>query len=218
MKRSLSLLLVVLGISALACGFLEDNADVTHNTEIPVDFTLDASELCDSSNEHIDNCNGDNTREAPETIKLEAIEKDLDIDVVEATGKEELRDASGEFKEITITKIEYEVKPNSLSFATPRIDIYAGPKEATKTGDSGVFKLTTLPPVAAETPDSGTAPVEESAQNQASDLFKELELSAIPSGRPQIKEGDEIPPHGKAEVTLTVHVKFVFNPAEAAGS
>jgi len=219
MKRCLYLVLFVLGLSALACSFLEDNADVTKETEIPVEFTIDASKLCDeASQEHIDDCDSQETRKAPATIELKPIEQDLDIDIVEATGKEELRDASGEFKEITITSIDYEFDPNTLNFATPKIDVFVGPKPAGKTGDEDVFKLTTLPPVAPETSDTGSAPVEPSAENKASDLFKELKFSTIPAGQPKIrKDKDEIPPKGNADVTLTLNVQFVFNPAEAAG-
>ena len=216
MKRHFAVLLVVLGASALACGWLEDNADVEYDTEIPVDFTIDATELCDSSSSQIDSCDGEMTTEAKMEIPLKDLEKDLDIDIVEETGKEGLRDASGRFKEITITSIDYKVAPNSLTFATPKIDIYAGPKSAGSTDDDGVFKLTTLPPVAKGTEDEGEADVSQSAESKASELFKELKLSAIPAGKPTISKGDEVPPNGKAEVELTMNVKFVANPADAA--
>lgn len=215
MRRAIAFLVVALGISALACGFLEDNADVTYNTEIPVDFTISADDLCDRTDKSV--CDGE-TREAPESTNLPNIEQDVPVDIVEATGREELEEASGRFKEITITSIDYQAKPNSLTFDTPETEVHLGPKSTSATGDSGVFKLTTIPSIPSKNEEPDTAPVNDSAQSQASDLFKKLEMTTIFSGQPKIKEGDDIPPSGEAKITLTLNVKFVANPVDAAGN
>jgi hypothetical protein len=215
MRRAIAFLVVVLGISALACGFLENNADVTYNTEIPVDFTISADDLCERSDKSV--CDGE-SREAPGSTALPRIEQGVPVDIVEATGRQELEDASGRFKEITITSIDYEAKPNSLTFDTPETEVHLGPKSARKTGDSGVFKLTTIPSIPKMSEESDTASVNDSAQSQASELFKKLEMATVFAGQPKIKEGDTIPPSGEAKITLTLNVKFVANPVDAAGN
>lgn len=215
MRRVIAFSVIALGISALACGFLENNADVTYDTEIPVDFTISANDLCERSDKSV--CDGE-SRQAPGSTTLPKIEQALPIDIVEATGRDELEEASGRFKEITITSIDYEAQPNSLTFDTPETNVHLGPKSAQKTGGSGVFKLTTIPSIPKMTEESDTAPVNESAQSQASDLFKKLEMATIFEGQPKIKEGDTIPPSGEAQITLTLNVEFVANPVDASGN
>ena len=212
-RRSVLALLAVLAISSIACGFLEKNADVTYDTEFDFEIPINADELCQQAGD-ID-CSKQTT-ESPMTINLGDIEHDQNIDIVEQTGRTELREASSRFKEITITSVDYEAMSNSLSFDTPEIELHMGPKAATERGDSGVFKLTTLPPISAGKNESGTAPVSSSAESKASDLFKKLKLTAIGRGKPKVKKGQDLPPNGKATVKITMKVRFVANPVDAA--
>lgn len=212
-KRSVLALLALLGLSSMACAFLEDNADVTYDTEFDFEVPINADELCQQASD-ID-CSKQ-TRDSPMTVELGAVEHDQDIDIVEQTGRTELREASSRFKEITITSVDYEATDNSLSFDTPELELHMGPKAATERGDDGVFKLTTLPPISAGKNESGTAPVSSSAESKASDLFKKLKLTAIGRGTPKIKKGQDLPPNGKATVKITMKVRFVANPVDAA--
>lgn len=213
LKRGFLLLLVVLGVSSLACGFLqEEEPNVTYNTEIPVDFTVDASELCGTE------CKNQPSGKAPMKVPLLEVEQDLNIDIVEETGRTELREASGRFEEITITGIDYRVQQNSLTFPTPKTNIFLGPIPAKKHNDQDVFKLTTLPSVPAGQNESGTAPVSSAAESKASSLFEQLKMSTIPHGKPEVKKGQKLPPQGQAKIKMTIKVKFVASPSSATGN
>jgi len=47
--------------------------------------------------------------------------------------------------EITVTKLSYDVNPNSLNIDLPPIDLFLGPQGTTKVTDAGVTKFATLP-------------------------------------------------------------------------
>jgi len=209
--------LLFAAVSSAGCDFLEDNADITKEVEIPVSFTIDGDELCRRAEADVD-CENPPSETAQQSFELGALEIDQDIDIVERTGRPELDDLAGRFKEITVTGVDYEFPANSLTFTTPRIDFNIGPIEATSTSGEfadEVVRIATIPPVEpGATPDE-TATVRQSAQSAASDLFRQLEFSALPAGRPTIEEGDELPPQGRAEVDAVVDVKFVANPVDA---
>ncbi|MFB6263207.1 MAG: hypothetical protein ABEL76_06210 [Bradymonadaceae bacterium] len=213
MRRFAATTAAALALSTLACGFLQDNSDITHRESIPVEFAVDATQLCQRSD--IGNCNGPG-RDSPRRQPLPRIERDLDVDVVERTGNEKLDDLAGRFKKITVTSIEYQVQSNSLSFDLPPIDLHLGPKPAGGRGDRGVFKLARLPEVPAGATRSLQVGVSDSRQDRASNQLKTLKLSAIPSGRPVIEKGQRLPPNGRATIKIILNVKFVANPVDAA--
>lgn len=224
MYRLLTTLLVVTAAGTLGCNFLEDNADVTHEVEIPVSFRINGSELCEQAAKDYD-CSKMPMESPPEKVSLGTMEIEQNIDVVEATGRTELRESAGRFKEITVSKIEYDYTQNSLSFGTPAIDLLVSPKAATKNNYSSKFsdqtvQLTTIPSVEPGANESGTADVSSDAEKNASPLFKKLEFSQISKGEPSVgghdDNRDKVPPGGSAKVDLTMFVKFVANPVDAA--
>lgn len=213
---ALSLCLSAL-FSLTACGLLadevEEHGDITINETIPFDFDINADELCDAASGSLE-CDGKPAK-SPMAVPLGSVEKDLDIDVVEATGEPRLREVSSRFEEITITGVEWKVTNNTLTFDTPRIDLYMGPMPVDKHDDDDAFKLTTLPSVPKMTDRSGTEDVTGSAQSKASDVLRNLKMSAIPYGEPSVDKGEQFPPKGKATVEMKINVKFVANPVGA---
>ena len=207
MKRISILLLVSLSGFAASCGLLKDQTDVSYNEEISFDFTINADQMCGSE------CQSHGSKKAPKDVELQPIHFDKDIDI---SDREDLSDAAGRLKKATVKKITYEVTDNSLNFRTPNIDLRMGPKSASKKGDPGTFKLTTIPPVAPMANESGTADVTGAAESKASDLFLKLKWSSIPYGQKTIEKGEPLPPKGTAKVKMTMHVKFVANAVDAA--
>lgn len=207
--------IVVAAVFVGGCQFLEDNADVTKNVEIPVSFTIDGDTLCEESDANVD-CQNPPNENAQMSYPLGEFEVDRDVDIVEASGRTELRDLAGRFKKITVSKIDYKFQNNTLTFTTPEISFDIGPKAVSSTDNDKTVQLTTIPPVDPGANPDATAEVSNEAENRASPYFKELEFSALPNGQPRVEEGDEIPPTGSADVESVIHVKFVANPVDAA--
>ncbi len=59
---------------------------------------------------------------------------------------------SGLVSLVKIDQVRYWTPTNTLSFATPPIDVYFGPKGTQKESDVGAIKIATLDPLAAATP------------------------------------------------------------------
>jgi hypothetical protein len=209
MERSAVVFLAVISVFALACGFLNEDGDITFTPGIPVEFTVDANELCPDGQD----CS-EQQAEAPMDQELAEIETDVNVDVVEQTGNDKLEQYAGNFKSIEIVAIEYEIQNNDLTFDLPESDLYIGPIPAEKTDDEGVAKLATIPTVPAMTNPSGTAQVAQAGREVSSEQLKQLKLSAILQATPVVKQGQPFPPSGSADIKLTIKVKFVANPLE----
>lgn len=227
MRRAAIFLALLTAGSTLACAWLDQQEDptrVTHNVTIPVEFDINGNKLCESSSEFdSEDCQSDSYDPAGQTIPLPRVEQDVDIDIPERTGRPELRDAAGRFEEITITEVDYEVVQGTseddssaepLSFDVPEVDLHTGPQPATQRSDEGVFRLVTFPEVDAGEDYSSTEDVRPEAEQKASELFRELVFSAIPSTKPEIESGQDVPPHGRATVEMKLHVQFVASGSD----
>lgn len=207
-RKELLGFLMILALFALACGLLEEDAtEISYEEQIPFSFTVDANQVCPDDMD----CEED-AQPAPQDQDLEPIEVADDIDVVEETGREELRDYAGKFESITITEIEYAVSDNSLTFDLPQTTMYVGEPGSESREDDGVVELATIPSVPDGEDEEGTAEVTEANLQPASDLFQSLDFALIMYGEPKIKEGQDLPPSGSAEVDLEIIVEFVANP------
>lgn len=209
MKRFALFGLSVLTFLSVGCGLINGDGDITITPGIPVSFTIDANELCPSSAD----CSQEQAA-SPATRELAPIETDVNVDVVEATGNQQLETYAGSFKSIEIVSIEYNIKGNDLTFDLPESDLYIGPTAAEKKDDSGVAKLATIPTVAAGSNPSGTATVSAQGRSVSSEQLRQLEMSAILAATPKVEEGQPFPPSGSADIELTINVEFVANPID----
>jgi hypothetical protein len=198
--------------------------------EIPATFEIDASQACNSAIEGIDDCDQAGTAPAPMKIELDPIEIDLNVDIVEQTGDKgkRIENAFDRLESVTVTRVDWEVRNNSLSFDLPKTQLHLGPKDATShdgDGSEGVFKLAEIPSVPAGTDESGSTEVDQATQSEVSSLLKggqqsggdqkdkdPLKFSAIPYTEPVIEQGQDVPPNGSATVEVTIHAEFVATP------
>lgn len=211
MHRQSLIFLVVLAGFSLACGLLDDDAtNVSYTEQIPYSFDVDANNLCPQSMD----CSQTPTN-APADQELQPIEFASDVDIVEETGNEKLRDFTGVFRSIEVTRIDYKVEGNDLTFDLPPTTLFIGPKGAQSKDDEDVVELATIPTVPAGENKSGAATVSDEGRSASADVFQNLKFAAVVYATPMIKQGQQLPPSGNAKVTLTIHVKFTANPQDA---
>ena len=216
MKRPVLTLIAILGLFALACGLLdEEAATIEYEEGIPVDFEIDADEICPPDIELDVDCE-DDPQESPERIELEPIEFSIDIDIVDATGNDDLRNVTDRLRSLEITSIDYKVTDNDLSFDLPDVDIFVAPLGTEEADDEDAILLTTIPsvPESENVEPAERANVEEANRAEASELFKAMEYAAIPKAQPVVEEGQDFPPHGTAEIELTINIKITANPTD----
>jgi hypothetical protein len=211
-RRSLPLILIgIVAISGLACGFLDSEAaTVTYEEAIPIIFSVSAGQLCPPDAD----CEAP-AQPAPQDIELLAIELTVPIDLVEATGNEELRSISSRMRSMEITSIDYVVSDNDLTFDLPEIEIHVAPPNVDDPSASTSVHLTTLPVIPAGSDVTTNAPVRDAAVEPASDLFKELHFNALGNGTPTVAEGQPFPPSGAADLEMTVNIRIVANPIDS---
>ncbi len=209
MRRSLTFMLLLLAFSALACGLLDDDATtITYHESIPLTFTIDADELCPDGSE----CDQDG--EAPADIELATLEQAIDVDIIEASGNEELADIGQRLRSLNITSIGYGVQGNTLNFDLPEIDLHVAPLGTSSIDDDEAIELATIPSIEAGANPEGDAPVAEENLEPTSELFKQFQFTALPSTKPTIPEGSPLPPSGSATITLTLELRIQANPLD----
>lgn len=211
MEKQSLIFLAVLVVFSLACGIIDDeDTNVTYEEQLEQSFTVDANQLCPQD---VD-CQA-NQQPAPADQELQPIEVSKDIDVVAETGNQELADVAGSLRAIEITRIDYQVGGNDLTFDLPPTTLYVGPMGSTSKDDDGVVELATIPTVPAGENKSGRAEVSDSSRAASSELFKDLKLSTVVFAQPVVKKDQLLPPSGSADVKLTIHVAFTANPQDA---
>ncbi|MBA2661802.1 MAG: hypothetical protein H0U74_05870 [Bradymonadaceae bacterium] len=211
MTRKALIFLAVLVAFSLACAWFDDDVtNVTYQESVEVQFLIDAELLCPPA----EDCTVPPTPTNQE-VALTPIEFDVKVDIVEATGNEDLAGAAGQFRSIEITSIDYHYTQNTLNLDLPPLKIYVGPLNATKHNGTGVVELTTIPAVQAGKSDRGTAPAVAANVEAISEHFKTLKFAAIPYAAVVIPEGQPFPPIGAANLKLTLNLKLVANPADA---
>lgn len=211
MKRAWFVFLSVFALSSLACGLFDDDVtNISYTETVPISFSVNADLLCPSD---VD-CS-ENTAPAQRDITLKAIDLGAGIDIVELTGNKKLKDFTGVFRSIEITKVHYETKKNNLTFDLPPMKLYMGPAGATSYRDAGVFELAEIPQVPAGTNSSGAATVSRDGRSASSELLQNLKLGAVLYAKPVIKRGQPFPASGSADLGFKLDIKFTANPADA---
>lgn len=212
MERQSVVFLFVLAVFSLACGLIDDDdTNITYDEDIPFSFEVNADELCPQGEAFC----SESTASSPVEHELEPIEVQYDIDVVERTGNEKLRDFAGAFRSIEITSIDYETQNNTLTFDLPTTTLYLGPKGAQTRDAEGVIKLATIPSIPAGENISDKALVSGESRSASSDLLQNLEMSTVVYSQPVVAQGQPLPPSGSATVKITINVEFTANPQDA---
>lgn len=211
MKKFVLSLLVVLGLFALACGLLDEEATtITYEAAIPIEFSIDSADFCSDC--------PDEQADAVESFELDPLEANIPIQAsdFQVVGDFDIREITRRMRSMEITSIDYVVGDNSLTFDLPPLDVFVAPLSVTEVGQAGSVHLTTVPQAPAGTDVDANAPVRSEARDPASDLFKELDFRALFTAVPRIEEGQPVPPSGKADIQLIVNVRIVANAVEAA--
>lgn len=211
MKRAWFVFLSVFVLFSLACGWFDDDVtNISYTETVPLSFSVNADLLCPGDV----NCS-ENTAPAQRNISLKTIEFGAGVDVVELTGNKKLKDFTGVFRSIEITRVHYETSKNSLTFDLPPMKLYMGPAGSSSITDAGVFELAEIPEVPAGTNSSGAATVNRNGRSASSDLLQNLKLGAVLYAKPVIKRGQPFPASGSADLGFKLDIKFTVNPADA---
>lgn len=214
MKRPALGLIAILGLVSLACGLLdEEAATVTYEEAFPLGWTVDAEAACPEFEDEDFDCD-DDPQPAEEDIELDPVELGDDIDLVEATGQDELEDIGPRLRTLTITSIDYEIDDNDLTFDIPELDIYVAPVGVEETDHDDAVHLTTIPQTSAgqDVTPAESAVVED--QEAASEVFKQMEFTTLARTQPKVEEGQPFPPSGDADIGLTINIKIEANPTD----
>lgn len=212
LRGAASALLLIATVTASACGwFTEEDANIEYTEDFSFDVPIDTAQLCPDGAD----CSMASVP-TPMDRELKPIEFNVDLDIVELTGRQELADYGGNFRSVNITAIEYTVSDNSLSMEIPPMTIYLGPVGSTSTEDSGVLEMATIPATPpGQNVDAGNATINTENADGLSDLIKSLQTTAFASATPVVKMGEPFPPMGAADIKITVYVTFVANPLDA---
>ena len=208
--------LVAIGFTFQGCGyFTREDANFSKDVKVPLDFpAFDADALCPSTTEA---CNQEPVA-APEARQLEPIDVNIDVNVVAATGVDELSQYAGKFQSITVSKIEYDVSPNTLTFDLPEVTLYLAPAGTESINNAAAVPFATIPATTAGMEvKGGNATIIAENDAKFSDLLKTLQVAALAGAQPVVKQGQEFPPSGKAEIKATIYINFTANPLDAAG-
>lgn len=208
------LLLFVAAASTSGCGLFSDDPnddplDVVIRESVPLEFKLDSSDLCPPT----EDCSVE-SQPSPTTVDTPPVEIPAPIDIIEATGNQQLADAADRLKSVEIESIDYEISPNSLNVPSPEIELYMAPLGVNNKDGQAAFYFAKLPSADPMATPSGTVPVEESARDQSSELFKDLKFTAIAYGDRDVQEGELFPPQGATDYKLTLNLKFTANPVD----
>ncbi len=196
-----------------SCGFFtQDDLDVEYTEDFSITLpTIDSAALCPGG----EDCSSQ-AQPVDRDRPLNPIELDVEIDVVEKTGRQALADYTGKFRSINITKIEYAVQDNSLTFDIPEAGIFLAPVGVKTTTDERAVRMATIPITpAGMSVAKGEATINEANAAQLSELIQSLQVTALAQAAPVVKQGQPFPPSGKATLALTVYVTFTANPADA---
>ena len=98
---------------------------------------------------------------------------------------------------VTVNKVEYEVTENTLTMATPEMDIYVAPATVMSPGDPQALAIGTIAPIAAMTPTTGPLEVNltPEGRDHLRDFMKQYRtpFNIIVGAQVNIMAGDPIP-------------------------
>lgn len=213
MRFLMRCLLLCSTLALAGCGLFSDEDDpfdISIRESVPVSFSIDSAVLCPPS---IGDCSDPDG--APDDLQAPDVElPPVPLDIIEATGNQELADAASRIKRVEIESVDYSYPNNTLNSEGPRVIMYLNGIQATDR--NGGTEIVDLPGVNSEgTEDQGTIELADDVRDAASDRLKTLRFSMIPLLSPAaINRGDQYP-SGETDVELELNLRFVVNPVDA---
>lgn len=114
-------------------------------------------------------------------------------------------------RSVEFTGIRVAPTSNTLTAATPPIELYVGPAGATAP-EQGV-RIATLPAIPAGSTATASAAIDAAGQSQAQPWITSLNFTVIPKATLSVAAGQTVP-GGAADLAITLDVKAVVNPAK----
>jgi hypothetical protein len=112
---------------------------------------------------------------------------------------------------VALDRVVLNTDENTLSFATPKVELYVGPSAASKITDAGVVLFGTLPAIAAKQILNEAVNVTEAGKNALSDFVKNYQTPFRMFAKASIgfASGDPLP---QGKLTLKVKAYFQVEP------
>lgn len=107
-------------------------------------------------------------------------------------------------KSITLTGVTVTPRANTLTGATPPIDLYIGPAGATSPTEA--VKIATLPAIAAGSTAVVTASIDATGQQNAQQWLTSLDFTVIPVATLTVKKGQTVP-GGAADLHIVLGIE-----------
>ncbi|GEM_PF-2791553 len=203
------LMLLVSGCGLFSDDPTDDPFDISITESFEMEFPFDASALCPPGQD----CST-TPMPSPKPIDLPDVQIPIPIDILAATGSDELKEIAGRLKKVEIESVEYELVNNTLNINSPEFQIYVGPVASTQISGAGTVQLITIPSAPPKTSEKGTAIPKAESLPVASDLFKSLKFSAIGYVDEDVEKGELFPPQGGTTYKLKFNLRFTANPID----
>jgi|GEM_PF-1616904 len=114
-------------------------------------------------------------------------------------------------RRLELTEITVRPTSNTLTSASPPLDLYIGPKGAT-TKDQGV-RIATIPSIPAGSTTAVSATIVAAGIDAAQQHLLTFDFVVIPAGTLSVAAGETVP-DGAMDLALTLGVKAVLNPTK----
>ncbi len=112
---------------------------------------------------------------------------------------------------IELTQIIVTPTTNSLTSATPPIDLYIGPAGATTVTQA--IKVATLPAIPAGSSDAAQATIDAAAQDAAQQYLTSFDFTIIPVATLAVSAGETVP-GGAVDLNILMGIKATLNPVK----
>ncbi len=129
------------------------------------------------------------------------------VDLLAASSK--LASSRDKVRAIELTEIRVVPSGNTLTAATPPIDLYVGPAGATAP-EQGV-KIATLPAIPAGSTQPAQGVIDAAGQEAAQPYLLSFDFTFLPVATLGVKAGEAVP-GGAVDLQVTTGIKATFNP------
>ncbi len=191
--------IAALGLAAVvpACDVFTEGLDVPIAFATTFDFAVDLGEATGAAMGQRSPVDA----EYPLTIGV------VDVDLV--SGNAQLAANRDKIEAVEITEVTATPMTNTLTAATPPIDIYVGPAGATS--PSQAVLVATLPAIPAGSRAAGVATIDAAGQAEAQALLLSFDFVIIPVATLSVSAGETVP-GGEADLRVALGIKAIIDP------